>query len=493
MSADDPAPGTARVKSVPVKLNPVRVAIPTEDPRTRTKDFREVLHPYGLEDAVLEAQRCIQCGKPYCVEACPITQDARKYIGLVAERKFDEAARAILTEDPLATTLCKVCYHYCEDACIVSKKGIPVAIRQLKRAGLELGNSKLLYVPSAPKHQRVAVVGAGPAGIMAAWELGLRGYDVTVFEELEHAGGQITTIPRYRMTGGELAEDLARFRDLPVHFETRREIGKSISVDSLMKDGYQAVFLALGTTRHRSLQIPGEELPGVVPAFEWLRAVNDAHAPSKEPMGRVVVIGGGDVAMDAVRSAARLSPGVPITLVYRRGRSEMLADKEEVREAEQEGVAFLFQTHPVRIVGTQRVEGLEVQRVELGPVDHSGRRSPVPVEGTNSILPCDTVIVAVGQQANVASFPTELHLGFGSQGWPQGGREGFETDREGVFAAGGKSVVYAMAAGTRAAEAIDRYLARQRGGEPTPRPDPWGSAIPPPPVPRGYGKPTWKL
>lgn len=474
-----------------MKLNPIRVQIPTEKPEERTSGFTEVLHPYTLEDAVLEAKRCIQCGRPYCVEACPITQDAREYIRLIAERKFDESARSILSEDPLATTLCKVCYHYCEDACIVAKKGIPVAIRHLKRAGLEFGNSNLLYVPSSPKRQRVAVIGAGPAGIMAAWELGLRGYSVTVFEQEAYLGGQAKTIPKYRMYGDEVKVDTARFKNLDVKFEEKTKIGVDKPVESLLGHGYEAVYLSIGTSLPRTLDVPGEDLPGVIPALDMLKDVNEGAVPT---LGKnIVVVGGGDVAMDAVRSAPRLSPGAQVTLVYRRTRDEMPADKDERHEAEEEKIRFIFLASPVRVVGTFRVEGVEVQKMDLGPPDSSGRRSPVPVPGSNYVIPCDTLIVAVGQKADLRGFPKELELKLGSQGWPQGKRTDMMTEVEGIFASGGRSVVYAMAAGTKAAESIDAYLAKKRGAEPSIRPDPWGGSMPPAKLPKGYTKQVWTL
>jgi glutamate synthase (NADPH/NADH) small chain len=460
-------------KPTPPKLIPVRVLVPEEPVSARVGDFREVLHAYSKEEAVLEAQRCIQCRRPWCVEACPISQDCREYIRLVAAEDYDGAAKVTLRENPLATCLCKVCYHYCEDACVVKKKGVPIAIRQLKRAALELGASDLVYVPSTPKHQRVAVVGAGPAGMMAAWELGVRGYSVTVFEQERRLGGLMQTIPAYRMTDTDVATDRARFRDLDVTFVNGTKVGKDFPVDRLLReDGYQAVLLTLGTPAHRTLGIPGEELPGVLHALDFLR---DLNAGTARTVGRqVLVIGGGDVAMDSVRSARRLSHGGQVTLVYRRSRQEMPADPEEVHGAEEEGVVFRFQQAPLRIVGNGRVEGLVVQSMDLGPPDAGGRRQPIPVPGSETTIPCDTVIVAVGQRADLTGFAPELDLKITSQGWPEGKGAGFETGVPGIFATGGRSVVYAMGSAMEVAVAIDAYLAAKRGAAPTARPDPLG-------------------
>jgi glutamate synthase (NADPH/NADH) small chain len=453
------------------------VTIPEEPVAARVEDFREVLHAYSKEEAVLEAQRCIQCRRPWCVEACPISQDCREYIRRVAAEDYDGAAKVTLRENPLSTSLCKVCYHYCEDACVVKKKGVPVAIRQLKRASLDFGSSDLVYVPSAPKHQRVAIVGAGPAGMMAAWELGVRGYAVTVFEQERRFGGLMQTIPAYRMTDADVETDRARYRDLDVKFVDGTKVGRDFPVDRLLReDGYQAVLLAVGTPTHRALGIPGEQLPGVLHAIEFLREVNGGIVRS---VGKqVLVVGGGDVAMDSVRSARRLSNGGRVTLVYRRSRQEMPADPEEVHGAEEEGIGFLFQKAPLRIVGSGRVEGLVVQSMELGPPDAGGRRQPIPVPGSETTVPCDTVIVAVGQRADLAGFGPELDLKITSQGWPEGKGVGFETGVPGIFATGGRSVVYAMGSAMEAATAIDAYLARKRGAAPSARPDPFGGPDP---------------
>jgi glutamate synthase (NADPH) small chain len=466
------AAAPATPKPPPPKLNPVRVPIVEEPVAERTTDFREVLHAYSKEDAVLEAKRCIQCRRPWCVEACPISQDAREYIRLIAAEDFNGAARVTLREDPLSTSLCKVCYHYCEDACVVKKKGVPIAIRHLKRVALDYGESDLAYVPSKPKNQRVAVVGGGPAGLMAAWELGVRGYSVTVFEQEDRVGGLMQTIPAYRMTDADVQTDTARFRDLDVTFRKDTKIGRDIPVEQLLKDGYQAVFLAIGTSTHRTLGVPGETMDGVIPALDFLKEIN--HDVPVTVGKEIVVVGGGDVAMDSVRSALRKSHGGHVTLVYRRGREEMPADPEEVRGAEHEGIRFVFLKSPVRIVGNGHVSGLVVQSMELGPADAGGRRSPVPVPGSEETIPCDTVIVAVGQKADLEGFGPELDLKITSQGWPEGKRKGFETAVAGIFSAGGRSVVYAMGTATQAAEAIDAYLAAKRGETATPRPDPFG-------------------
>jgi NADPH-dependent glutamate synthase beta subunit-like oxidoreductase len=478
--------GAAAPKVVPPKLDPVRVRIAEEPVAARTSDFREVLHAYSKEDAVLEAKRCIQCRRPWCVEACPITQDCREYIRLIAIEDWDGAARVTLRDNPLSTTLCKVCYHYCEDACVITKKGVPIAIRHLKRAALDHGTSDLAYVPSRPKEQRVAVVGGGPAGLMAAWELGVRGYAVTVFEQEDRVGGLMQTIPAYRMTDADVEADRARFRDLDVTFVDGTKVGRDRPVAQLLEEGYQAVFLAVGTSTHRTLMVPGEDLEGVIPALGFLKRVNRGEAVT---VGRrVVVIGGGDVAMDSVRTALRKSNGGEVTLVYRRGREEMPADPEEIHGAEQEGIRFLFQKAPVRILGDGHVTGVAVQSIELGPPDAGGRRCPVPVPGSEETIDCDTVIVAVGQRADLEGIGSEYDLKLSGQGWPEGKGQGFQTAVPGVFAAGGRSVVYAMGTATAAAEAIDAFLAAKRDEAPGARPDPFGGSgefrLPP-----GYTKP----
>ncbi len=467
-----------------------RIEVPEEHPENRVHDFREVLHSYTREEAMLEAQRCLQCALPFCVEACPITQDCRGYIGLVANGQFDEAAHLTLRENPLASTLCKVCYHYCEDACIMRGRGVPIAIRHLKRAALEFGNPNLEYIPSAPRHERIAVVGAGPAGIMAAWELCLRGYSVTIFEKQRAVGGQAGAIPHYRMPNHELLIDLQRFRNFDLTFVEGKVGGRDFTPTSLLAEGYKAVFVAIGASKASYPGVPGEVLPGVLPALEFLYDVNQGRAVV---LGKkILVVGGGDVAIDAVRTARRLSPGATVTMAYRRTREESPAGEEEIRETEPEEVDFRWLLSPLKVLGTDRVEGMVFQQMELSAPDASGRRAVRPIDGATTTVECDTIIMAIGEKADLTGFPPELGLKIGTKGWPEGSHPDFMTNVEGVFAAGGRSVVHAMAAGTKAAESIDGYLSRKEGRPASPRPDPFGGGATPPLHPDGYSSPVWK-
>ncbi len=471
-----------------------RTPIPEETKEERDAGFDEVLRPYTAEEAVLEAQRCLNCAMPWCVQACPITQDCRGYIQLLAQRRFDDAARLTVRDNPLATVLCKTCYHYCEDACAMGERGAPIAIRHLKRASVELGRSDLTYTGVPRRGERVAVIGAGPAGLMAAWELSLRGYSVTVLEEKPFLGGQMETIPRYHLHGDELDRDLARVRGLDIVFVVGKRAGVDFTPESLLAEGHLAVYIAIGASDPRRLGIPGEQLPGVYSALEFLLAVNKGPEGVLGRKGRTVcVLGGGDVALDAARSSLRLaaSPG-SVTLLYRQGPEAMPAGAEELRDGTLEGVRFVYRRSPVRVLGTSRVEGLVVQATRAGPVDARGRPTVEAVPGSEETIPCDTVIAAVGERADLSGLPAELDLKVSAHGWPEGGRPDWATDLDGVFASGGKSVVYAMAAGSAAAAAIDAYIARKLGRSPIPRPEAFGGSAPPA-LPDGYGGPSWHL
>jgi NADPH-dependent glutamate synthase beta subunit-like oxidoreductase len=471
----------------------VRQPIDEESGSDRAAAFGEILHAYTKEEAILEAQRCLQCGMPYCVQACPITQDCRGYIRLIGEGKFDEAATLTLQDNSLATVLCKTCYHYCEEDCIMGGRGVPIAIRHLKRAALEFGDATRLYVPAAPRSERIAIIGSGPAGLNAAWELCLRGYSITVFEADPFLGGQIATIPKYHLDDGDLDRDLARFRKFDCTFVTGKKAGVDFTPEGLMAEGYLAVYVAIGASGSHELGIPGEHLPGVFSALHFLLAVNNGPEVLIGRTNRkIVVIGGGDVAFDAARSGLRLSLTHDVTIVYRKTKKDLPAGGEEVEGAEQEGIKFVFQRAPVRIEGTGQVEGLVVQATQPGPPDANGRPTVVLVPATEETIPCDTIIVAAGEKAELEGLPTELNFKLSAQGWPEGKHEDWMTDVDGVFASGGKSVVYAMAAGSKAAEAIDAYVAKKKGRTPVKRPDPFGGATPAK-LPEGYGGPTWHL
>lgn len=438
------------------KLNPKRTPIRENDPNERRGVFMEALLPYTHEEAILEAQRCIQCGKPYCMETCPINQDARGYIKLMAAGDFNGARDLILRDNPFASCLGVVCYHYCEDPCPVRKKGDPIAIRHLKRAALQYSGPAKPYEPSVPTNgMKVAVIGGGPAGLMNAWVLGQRGYDVTVFESSDRLGGLMTqTIPAYRLTDETFEEDMTRFRNLPVHFVFHVEFPKDVNLDQLREE-FDAVFISIGTHKSKRLGIPGENLDGVHPALNFLKESKRGQRASVRP--KVVVIGGGDVAMDSARTALRLG-AEEVTVLYRRSRKEMPAADDEIREAMDESVKFQFLVAPKRFLGVKRLAAIELQQMVLGPPDESGRRKPIPADADPIMLRTDMALVAVSQEADLEVLPLDLNIKLGKDGTLEADPKTGATARPGVYAGGGASVVHAMAAGKRAALAMDAYL-----------------------------------
>ena len=444
-------------------LNPKRTPIRENDPMERRGVFVEALIPYTRQEAILEAQRCIQCGKPWCTEECPIHQDGRGYIKLMAAEDFNGARDLILRDNPLASCLGDVCYHYCERVCPIAKRGEAIAVRHLKQAALMYADPAKPYAPVVPTNgMKVAVIGGGPAGLMNAWVLGQRGYDVTVFESSDRLGGLMTgTIPAYRLTDETFQVDMARFADLPVHFVFHASLPQDLDLTELLKE-FDAVFVSIGTHKSRGLGIPGEDLDGVYSALDYLKESKRGERRSVRP--RVVVIGGGDVAMDSARSTFRHG-AEQVTVLYRRSREEMPADDQEVKEAMDEGVTFQFLVAPVRFLGTKRLEGIELQPMELGPPDDSGRRRPIPAKTPTLTMACDAAILAVSQEADLSVLPKELEVKLAKDGTLQADPETGATKRAGVYAGGGASVVHAMAAGKRAALAMDAFMLAKKNAD----------------------------
>lgn len=437
------------------RLKPERVPIPSVKPAERISSFDECLLLYTKEQAIEEAQRCIQCARPWCVEACPIDQDCRLYLKQIAEGDFEGAVGTILKDNPMASCLGKVCYSYCEQACVIGKRGDPVAIRHLKWAALAYGNGSRTYEFEWIRDKAVAIVGSGPAGLTAAWVLARRGYAVTVFESSHKLGGLVTqTIPPYRLSPETFDEDMRRLEHLKIEFRQGVRVGDDMDVKDLFDMGYDAIFIGIGTHKPGTLNVPGNDLPGVYIALDFLKRVFDGDRP---PIGgTVAIIGGGDVAVDCSRTVLRLGADKSIIL-YRRTRDEMPAFDEEVDDALAEGVEVRYLVSPIEFRGRDVVESVVCQKMELGPPDESGRRRPVPVKGEETALPVDHVIVAIGQKADLSVIP-DMGLRTDKDGIVVANPETCETSIEGVFAAGGRSIVHAMANGRRAAESIAKYL-----------------------------------
>ena len=417
---------------------------------------------YAPEEALSYA---IERETPFCQATCPVGLDVRGYVGLIADGKFKEAYELVREKVPFPGVLGRVCMHLCEDQCKRSLVDEPISIAKLKRFiadyvyehGEEL---KPEPVPSM-RGKKVAIIGAGPAGLTAAHDLKLLGYAVTVFEKLPVAGGMMAAcIPRYRLPRAVLKREIECIQALGVEIRTNEEIDKS-KFEELRKT-YDAILISVGAQASMKLRIPGEDLEGVLSGVEFLR---DIGLGKEVKIGkRVAVVGGGNVAIDAARCALRL--GSEVFIVYRRTREEMPASKEELEALEAEGIKIIFLANPTRILGTNRVEKLECVRMELGPPDESGRRSPVPVRGSEFIIEVDTVIPAIGQASDLRFLE-----GCGIE-TPKGRMistsEGCKTTVEGIFAGGDvasgpATVIEAIAAGKRAALAIHEYLSGEKG------------------------------
>lgn len=470
-------------KPVPLKerMKILRTVMPELDPTVRSRCFAEVNLGLPPGDALTEATRCIECAKPGCVVECPVGVKIKEVIALISAGDFMAAAAKMREDNVLPAITGRVCpqEHQCEGGCVLGKKGAPVAIGNLERfiADYERATGTLglpAITPSTGKN--VAIVGSGPAGLSAAGDLVQKGHRVRVFEALHELGGVLVYgIPEFRLPKSIVKEEVENLRRMGVEFETNVVVGKSVTIDELMHDeGYDAVFVATGAGLPVFLGVPGEHLNGVYSANEFLTRINlmRAYLPDEydQPVydcrdRDVIVVGGGNTAMDAVRTARRLGAR-SATLVYRRSESEMPARVEEVHHARAEGIEFRMLTNPIEFLGDENgwLTAARCVRMELGEPDADGRRRPVPVAGSEFILPASVAIIGVGTTANPLIQSTTPDLKTNKRNYIVADPETMRTSKVGVFAGGdivtgGATVILAMGAGRKAAAAIHKYLA----------------------------------
>ena len=479
MNTNEPKPAQAGPSKAKAKPRIPRQPMPEQDPRRRRTNFEEVPRGYTEEIAMLEASRCIQCKKPGCVAGCPVNINIPAFIKKIAEGKFVDALIKLKEQTALPAVCGRVCPQesQCEAGCILGKKGDPVAIGRLERFAADYAR-KHGGVPdpvkAAATGKRVAVVGAGPAGITVAGEMARWGHEVVMFEALHLAGGVLMYgIPQFRLPKEIVQYEINGLKRLGVTIHTDHVIGKTETIDQLMDQGFDAVFIATGAGLPVFLGIPGENAIGVFSANEFLTRANlmraiefPRFATSPIRPHRAITVGGGNVAMDSARTALRL--GAESIVVYRRSRDEMPARGEEIHHAEEEGVVFHLLTNPVRILtdARNRVTGMECLRMELGEPDASGRRRPVPVPGSEFIVPADTIIVAIGNQPNPLVPQTAPEIELGRRGTINADPATMMTSKPGVFAggdivSGAATVISAMGQGKQAALNMHRYLMGQ--------------------------------
>ena len=448
--------------------------MPVQDPAARNKNFSEVALGYTEEQAVNEAERCLNCKHKPCVGGCPVQIDIPAFIKKVAERDFEGAYRVISESSSLPAVCGRVCPQetQCEAKCVRGIKGEPVAIGRLERFVADYHNEHCAEKPQrpAPNGHKVAVVGSGPSGLTCAGDLAKKGYDVTVFEALHTAGGVLVYgIPEFRLPKTIVEKEIDTLKELGVKVEPNMVIGKVLSVDELFENGFEAVFIGSGAGLPRFMNIPGENAKGVYSANEFLTRVNlmksyKEHSDTPVMHAKtVVVVGGGNVAMDAARCAKRLGAET-VYIVYRRSEKELPARAEEIEHAKEEGIVFKLLNNPVKILADEKdfVRGVECVEMTLGEPDESGRRRPVEKENSNFVIDADCVIMAIGTSPNPLIKSTTK--GLETEKW--GGiivNENGLTSREGVYAGGdavtgAATVILAMGAGKTAANAIDRYL-----------------------------------
>jgi glutamate synthase (NADPH/NADH) small chain len=472
--------------------------MPEQDAHARARNFETVTLGYTDESAQLEAQRCLQCKKPTCVDGCPVSVPIRDFIKAITQQDYATAVRTIKTTNLLPAVCGRVCpqEEQCEKKCVVGKKQEPVAIGRLERfvADWEASQGEAPLPSLPPKTgKKVAVVGAGPGGLICAGDLIQKGHDVTIFEALHKAGGVLVYgIPEFRLPKAIVEREVEFLRRLGVEVRCDFVVGKTQTISQLMEEeGFDAVYIGVGAGLPWFMDVPGENLNGVYSANEYLTRNNLMKAfefpLADTPIKRhrnVAVIGGGNVAMDSVRTALRLGADNAY-IVYRRGDEEMPARREEIEHARHEGVQFLLLTAPVRCIGNKEgwITGLECIKMTLGEPDSSGRRRPVPVEGSNYVLEVDAVVVAIGTSANPLLAQTTPDMEFSRRGYIVVESEATgRTTKKGVFAGGdivtgAATVILAAGAGRNAARAIHQYLEDGQWWDPkAPQPAPVPSA-----------------
>jgi glutamate synthase (NADPH/NADH) small chain len=454
-----------------------RQAMPEQQPKKRVSNFNEVPYGYTKEMALAEASRCIQCKKPTCVEGCPVDVAIPEFVKLISEGHFIEAAWKLKETNALPAVCGRVCPQedQCEKLCILGKKGDPVAVGRLERfaADFERDSGNIMIPKVAPPTgKKIAIVGAGPAGLTIAGDLVKMGHDVTIFEALHKAGGVlIYGIPEFRLPKAIVDAEVNYLEKLGAKIVLNAAIGRLKTVDDLFAEGFHAVFLGVGAGAPVFMNIPGENLSGIYSANEYLTRSNLMKAylfPEYDtPIAKgknVAVIGGGNVAMDSVRTALRLG-AENAYIIYRRSEVELPARKEEVHHAHEEGVQFKILHNPVEYIGDENgwVKQIKCIRMELGEPDDSGRRRPIPIKGSEFTIDVDTVVVAIGTEANPVIPRTTPGLETNKWGYIVTKSEAGETSREGVYAGGdivtgSATVILAMGAGRQAASAIDAFV-----------------------------------
>lgn len=459
-----------------MSLKKERVSMPTQDPQERRKTFTEVALGYNPDMAADEASRCLNCKVPFCVKGCPVEVDIPGFISAIKEQDMAKAARVLKDKNNLPAVCGRVCPQesQCEAQCILAKKGKSVAIGRLERYTADWERQQGIPDPTKvdAKARKVAIVGSGPAGLTAAADLAKMGYQVTVFEALHTPGGVLMYgIPEFRLPKDVVQQEIDYIRKLGVDIQVNAVVGKSATVDELLEEGYDAVFIGTGAGLPNFMNIPGENLNGVYSANEFLTRTNLMKAYRFPEYGtpikvgtKVAVIGAGNVAMDSARTALRLGAEESY-IVYRRSAEEMPARHEEVEHAEEEGVQFLLLTSPVAYKGDENgyVKSMVLRKFSLGEPDASGRRSPVPIEGSEYEIEIDTVVVAIGQGPNPLVPRTTPGLILTRKGNIQADEDTGKTSRANIFAGGdivtgAATVILAMGAGKRAARAIDEFL-----------------------------------